>query len=87
MSNDPWKLRVAGISAPARSAFAVTPSDTEDLAEVSRALHIGVAGDIAVIMADDTTPIVLKDVGGDVAYMVKRVLATGTTATDIVALY
>lgn len=87
MPNDPWKLRVSGISAPARSAAVVTPSDTVDLPEVTRALHIDVAGDIAVIMADDTTSVTLKDVGGDVAYMVKRVLATGTTATDIVALY
>jgi len=85
--SDPYRDRVLGPNAPARRAAAVTLSDTVDLPEVSRALHVGVAGDIAVIMADDATSVVLKDVGGDVAYMVKRVLATGTTATDIVALY
>lgn len=70
---------------PAQSHFAVTPSDSTDLASVPSALYIGAAGNIAI-----------RDAGGaDVTYAVqagqrldvaaKRVLATGTTATGIVA--
>lgn len=87
-ADDPYRDRVLDVNASARKAIAVTPSDTVDLATVPRGgLFIGVDGDIAVIMADDTASVVFKNVSGFIPLMVKRVLATGTTATSIVALY
>jgi len=73
----------------ATRGVAVVPSDTVDLASPSTGgLCVGVDGDICVILLDDTTPVTLKNrVAGDWPYVVKRVLATGTTATNIVALY
>jgi hypothetical protein len=50
-------------------------------------LFIGVDGDVAVIMADDTASVVLKNATGLLPVMVKRVLVTGTTATNIIAVY
>lgn len=85
--NDP------GIVAPYTRAVAVTPSDTTDLAEVTRALnvHKGTGGsttDLAVIMAGDSSAITLTfAVGTTIPIRVRRVLATGTDATRIVALY
>ena len=84
---DSYKDRVLGVSAPIRSAVAVTPSDSADLAKVCRAIHVGVAGDLVVILADDTTAVTIKANKGLLPVMVSRVKATGTTATDILALY
>ena len=75
------------LSEPARTAEAVTPSDSVDLTYVSRALYIGVAGDIVVNMKDIGTSITFKAVPvGILPIRVSRVLSTGTTATNIVSL-
>lgn len=78
-----------GHDAPARSAAAVTPSDGTDMSFVTRGLYIGTAGDVTVIMADTGTAILFKAVpaGTVLPIMVSRVKSTGTTASDIVALY
>jgi len=84
---DTFENFASSLDSPAEHHFTVTPSDTADLAIRPRALRIGGAGTI-----------VLRDrAGADVAYAVQagevlpvralRVLATGTTATDIVAWY
>lgn len=87
---------------PARSSHAVTPSDVNDVTSLSQtdpapfyasALYIGVSGDVAVINVGDTsnagagTPKVYK--AHPVGYLrqqVRRVMATNTTATNILAL-
>lgn len=73
---------------PARSAVAVTPDDTTNLAVAARALYIGVAGDVSVEMVEDGSAIVFKAVPvGILPIMVTRVNSTGTAATNIVALF
>ena len=79
-------------SRPAAYGVAVTPSDTDDLAEPCRSLFVGGAGDVAVIGAGappGDAGCVLKGVaaGTVLPMQARRVLGTGTTATDIVALY
>jgi len=69
---------------PIRTAVAVTPHDTNELAQVSR-IFVGVAGNISVILADDSSAVTFKGVQGFLPMLVKQVRATGTTATDIVA--
>lgn len=86
-ANDPYRDRVLDPTAPARKAFAITPSDTIDVEAVPRSIFVGVDGDVAVLMADDTTSLVFKNVSGLLPIMVKRVLATGTTATDIIGIF
>lgn len=68
------------------SAEAVTPGDAAT--HEYDALFIGVGGDIAVLCRDDSSSVVFKTIGdGEFLPMsVKRVLSTGTTATDIVGL-
>lgn len=77
----------AGWSSPAPSGTAVVPSDTVNLPKLAR-LYVGVTGDVAVILANDTAAVTLT--ACQVGYhplIVKRVMATNTTAADIVALY
>lgn len=68
----------------ARHAFAITPNDATDLAQQATGLWVGVLGDIVVIMASDGSSVTLKGAQGAIPIIVRRVLATGTTATDIV---
>lgn len=67
-------------------AVAVTKSDATVL-PTTRALYIGVTGDVVVTMANGNTPITFKAVPvGILPIQVTKVLAA-TAATDIVALY
>jgi hypothetical protein len=85
----PWPAKY--VSDPVRAAAAVTTSDSVDLPNgVACALYIGVTGDVVVTLADmdDGTSVTFK--AHPVGYMltqVKRVWATSTTATNILALY
>lgn len=79
----------AAMTWPAQSAVAVTNSDSVAFAAgPCRALYIGVTGDVAVDMADTGAAVVFKAVPvGWLPIRVLRVRATGTTATNILALY
>ena len=88
MAIDIYKNMVGGLESPAREAAQITPNDTTDLAYASRSIYVGLSGDIAVHMAGRTVPVVFKSVPvGILPVRVDRVLATGTTAADIVALW
>jgi hypothetical protein len=72
----------------ARRVRAVTPNNDADLTDgVCKALLIGVGGTISLIAADDTDAVTLTVEAGILPVRAKRVRATGTTATSIVALY
>ena len=77
------------ISAQSRKGYTITPSDTVDLPTYAKALYIGGPGDVKVILVDDAddAPFVFKNHPiGYCPAQGRRVFATGTTATDIVAL-
>mgnify|MGYP006908229297 CR=1 FL=1 len=75
--------------------YAVTTSDSADLTNgPCKGLYIGVAGDVKVTPAGahkdapEASGVVLKAVPvGYLPFAVRRVWATGTAATDIVAVY
>jgi hypothetical protein len=72
---------------PARTALAVTPSDSADLTLIARALYVGGAGNLSVdTVGGDTVSFVGVQAGSFLPVRVRRVRATGTTATNIVAL-
>lgn len=86
--SDAFSTHADSVFSPARRLRAVTPSDSTDLtAGIAKALLIGVGGTISVIAADDTAAVTLTVEAGILPVRVKRVRATGTTATSIVALY
>lgn len=71
----------------ANKLTSVTPSDSTDLVGV-RALYVGGAGNINVLAYGDTSPVVLTVSAGTILpIFAKRVYATSTTATLIVAMY
>lgn len=79
---------VENTSAPAVYAGAVTPSDSTNLSSVARAIYIGAAGNVAAVMPDDSVvTFVGLQAGAILPVRIKRVNATNTTATSIVALY
>jgi len=81
---DTFKNHLTGLRDPIESATEVTPNDSADLSIVSRAIYVGVAGNLRVTMLDGS--IVTFSVGeGWHPIRVSRVWATGTTASAIVA--
>ena len=84
--SDAFALHQSGLTSPASRAAAVTPNNTTDLTAVARALWIGGAGDVAVITAGGDT-VTFVNASGVLPVRVKRVLATGTSATGIVAVW
>lgn len=87
-ATDNYSSYVSALDSPAINAAAVTKHDTNDLTYASRALYIGVTGDVVVNMAGTGSAITFKAVPvGVLPIRVTRVLSTGTTATDIVSLW
>lgn len=71
---------------PATVAIAVTPSDSVGLPTICRGLYIGVTGDVTAVVSG--TAVLFKAVPvGVLPVCCSRVNSTGTTATNIVALY
>jgi hypothetical protein len=73
---------------PATKAFAITESDDNDVEEVTRAVYVGGAGDIAVVMAEGGAPVVFGAVpaGTLLPIRISRLMSTDTTATNVVGL-
>lgn len=75
------------------SATAITPSDTDTIQNNARdtrgcLVYVGVTGDLAVETASgDTATFVAVPAGMILPVQVKKVLATGTTATSLIALH
>jgi hypothetical protein len=68
---------------------AITPNDSTDLPVAPcRGIYVGVTGDVTVDIGNDTNVTYKNAPQGQVlAVQATRVRATGTTATDLVALY
>jgi hypothetical protein len=88
MSANGFAGRAKSVEGPSDVFAAVAPSDTQDLPlGLTRGLFVGQAGVFAV---HDERGVVVSFVSNDAQYhplRVRRVLATGSTATGIVALY
>lgn len=80
--------RATAATGPARAARPVSPSDAADLPDgPARSLFVGTGGVLRIV---DESGFTLDVRSADAQYHpigVARVLATGTTAAEIVALY
>ena len=73
---------------PITNAADVTPHNTNELSYVTRALYVGTGGNVAVTLQDSgSVTFVAVPSGTVLPVRVKIVKATGTDATDIVALW
>jgi len=79
--------RSSGLESPGTSAADVVPNDATDLPVCSRALYVGAAGDIRLTTVNNSTVTLRNLPAGILPMRVRRVFATGTTATDIVAVW
>ncbi|MCM8729698.1 hypothetical protein ACFO8O_01765 [Hephaestia sp. GCM10023244] len=76
------------VSAPANRAAAVTPHDSNPITDVPKALYVGTGGTITMRGAGPADSVWKNVASGSVLpFRARYVRATGTTATDIVALY
>jgi hypothetical protein len=73
---------------PAVGAVAIDVSGgDQDLSPVIRGFHVGVAGNVAVILLDGSAVTFVGCVaGGTYPYACQTIVQTGTTATSIVGL-
>ncbi|HMP57159.1 MAG TPA: hypothetical protein PKD92_11375, partial [Novosphingobium sp.] len=71
--------------APAASCFAVTPSDTQDLPQVTKAIYVGTGGDVVLLPVRATAPVTFRNVpaGAVLDVRVRAIRTSGTTAADI----
>ncbi len=77
----------AGLTAPASHGFAITPSDTLDLAEVTRAIYVGGSGNVSVIMSSGAEIALIGLPAGTVLPIrARRIKLSGTNATNLVGL-
>ena len=83
---DIFQNHTPGLESPATRLQAITPADGQDLEFVSRALAVGGEGFVRVttVAGDDGRVFVVP--GAPFPIRVRRIWATGTTATQIVAL-
>lgn len=79
--------QTSGQGDPGTSLAAVVPSDATVLVGV-RAIYVGGAGNIAILADGDSTAVTLSGVGAGTILPIaaKKVMATNTTATLIVAI-
>lgn len=66
---------------------AVTPSDTAELSRWASCLYVGVAGDVKVVTIKGDTLTFKAAPVGILRVRAKQVFSTGTTATNILALW
>jgi len=85
---DDYLYQKERITHPAERAISVTPHDSNELANYSRGIYCGVSGDVKVTTVyGDTVTFVGLAAGIVHPIRAKIIFSTGTTATNIVAVY
>jgi hypothetical protein len=79
-------FRDANATVSAHGAVALTPNDVT-VFPITRAIYVGVTGNLAVRMADEMTVTFTNVPVGIFPIQVNQILATGTTASGLLALY
>lgn len=88
MAANPVVATGIGVNRSAEHAFAITKADGSDIANTTRALWVGGAGDVAVVMVGgETVTFTSVPAGTMLPISVTRVLSTGTSATNILGIY
>ncbi len=87
MATDRFKNNSEQLDSPANDAFSITPHDSNELSQVTRALFVGGAGNINLTTAAGTTLVFTGVTAGSILpIQASKVLSTSTTATNIVGL-
>ena len=87
-AKDLFKSFYTNLESPAEHMFEVTPNDSTELANATRAVYVGGAGDLKIkAVGGETVTLVGVAAGSLLPLRVVQILSTGTTATSIVAMY
>jgi len=81
---DTFADHTTDISAPPSNAEQVLPSDTTDLPFVTRAIYVGIQGDVRVL-TQNGQEVIYKDLIGTKVIRASKIYFTGTTAGAIIA--
>lgn len=77
-------------SSPARNSYAITPHDTNEIGTyLPKGLYVGTGGTIVMLLDEDKVASTFVNVpdGAVLPVRARIVQSTGTTASDILALY
>ncbi|MHA7820218.1 MAG: spike base protein, RCAP_Rcc01079 family [Erythrobacter sp.] len=88
MIDDPFAGTTNSLISPALDCFEITPDDSSDLTTATKAIYIGIGGDIVLRAVGSDSDVTLRNtIGGSIIDVrVRAIRSTGTTATDIVGL-
>lgn len=86
MPEDKFTGHSKGLDSPADSAFAITPHDSNELAQVPRGIYVGGAGTIIATIAGTDITFASAQAGSILPIRPTLIKATGTTATSLVGL-
>jgi len=77
-----------GLQSPFNNGFEVTPHDTNELTNHTRAIYVGGAGNISLTTSGGDLFTMTGVLAGTLYWVrAKIILSTGTTATNLVGLY
>jgi len=81
------RAQLQGPLVPIQKAFAITKSDTDDLAYETRALWVGSTGNIVATFADGTQVTIMSVPVGMYSWALTKIDSTNTTAGSFVGFY
>jgi hypothetical protein len=84
---DRFETVASGADSPATHGFAITPHDSTDLPEVTRAIYVGAPGSIAAVLLSGADITLTGIAAGTILPLrLRRIKATGTSAAALVGL-
>ena len=85
---DLFKSHARTLTSPPEHAMEIMPSDLNEQSHVTRALYVGMGGDVVVRLKEDVV-VTLANVpsGTFLPLRIQQVLASGTTASAIVGFW
>lgn len=86
--SDKFESSSDSLIAPASVCFAIIPSDSLELPQVTKAIYVGTGGQVTLAPVDNTAPVTFVNVpsGAILDVRTSKILATGTDASDLVGL-
>lgn len=76
------------VTSPAREAFVILPSDTQQLPQVPKAIYVGTGGDLRARLVDGTAEVTFRNISNGAILDIRpaAIFMSGTSAADIVGL-
>ncbi len=88
MIDDPFKSFIGNLISPSEDCFAIEPHDINQLAQAPKAIFVGQGGSITLIPLRGSSAVTFYNLasGSVLDVRPKAILATGTTAAELVGL-